>query len=91
MWNISYGHGSASQFLCVMDLRELFGGNLKRLRHQRGMSQDDLSGAAEMDRSYLSEIENGRYYVSLKVIGRLADALKVEPVEFFRPLPPTQS
>lgn len=67
-----------------MDLRELFGTNLRRLRHERGLSQDDLAAEAQMDRSYLSEIENGRYFVSLKVMGRLADALKAEPAEFFK-------
>lgn len=67
-----------------MDLRELFGTNLRRLRHERGLSQDDLAAAAEMDRSYLSEIENGRFHVSLKVIGKLAEALAAEPEEFFR-------
>lgn len=67
-----------------MDLRQLFATNLRRLRHARGWSQDELALEAEMSRSYLSQIEKGKFYVSLKVLGRLAEALNVEPVEFLR-------
>ena len=49
-----------------MDLRQAFASNLRRLRHEKGLSQDDLAYAAEMSRSYLSQIEKGAFYVSLK-------------------------
>lgn len=67
-----------------MDLREVFAANLRRLRHAKGMSQDDLAYAAEVSRSYLSKLEKGVYYASLKIIGRLAKTLEVEPAEFLR-------
>jgi transcriptional regulator with XRE-family HTH domain len=35
-----------------------------------------------MSRSYLSQLEKGAFYASLKIIGRLAYVLKVEPAEF---------
>ena len=72
-----------------MDLREVFAANLRRLRHHKGLSQDDLAYEAEVSRSYLSQLETGGFYASLKVIGRLADALKAEPSEFLE-LPPRQ-
>jgi transcriptional regulator with XRE-family HTH domain len=67
-----------------MDLRETFATNLRRLRNARGWSQDELALEAEISRSYLSQLEKGVYYVSIKVIGRLADKLEVEPDEFLR-------
>jgi transcriptional regulator with XRE-family HTH domain len=67
-----------------MDLRDVFAANLRRLRNARGLSQDDLAYEAEMSRSYLSQLEKGAFYASLKVIGRLADALKAEPAEFLK-------
>jgi transcriptional regulator with XRE-family HTH domain len=67
-----------------MDLREVFATNLRRLRHAKGMSQDDLAYDAEVSRSYLSQLEKGVFYASLKIIGRLAEALDVEPAEFLR-------
>jgi transcriptional regulator with XRE-family HTH domain len=69
-----------------MDLREIFAANLRRLRHSRGMSQDDLAYEAKMSRSYLSQLEKGKFFVSIKIIGRLARVLKAEPYEFLQPL-----
>lgn len=67
-----------------MDLREVFAANLRRLRHAKGMSQDDLAYSAEISRSYLSKLEKGAFYASLKIIGRLAETLEAEPAEFLR-------
>jgi transcriptional regulator with XRE-family HTH domain len=67
-----------------MDLREIFATSLRRLRHERGLSQDDLAYEADVSRSYLSQIEKGSFHVSLKVIGKLAEALQVEPAEFLK-------
>src|SRR5437667_8358571 len=70
-----------------MDLREVFATNLRRLRHAKGLSQDDLAYEAEVSRSYLSQIEKGVFFASLKIVGRLAQALDVEPAELLK-LPP---
>ena len=67
-----------------MDLRGVFATNLRRLRNARGFSQDDLAYEAEVSRSYLSQLEKGAFYASLKIIGRLAQALNVEPAEFLK-------
>jgi transcriptional regulator with XRE-family HTH domain len=67
-----------------MDLREVFAANLRRLRHERGLSQDDLAYEAEISRSYLSQLEKGSYYASLKIIGKLSTVLNVEPAELLR-------
>ena len=70
-----------------MDLREVFATNLRLLRHDKGLSQDDLAYSAEVSRSYLSQLEKGAYYASLKIVGRLAEALGVEPAELLK-IPP---
>jgi transcriptional regulator with XRE-family HTH domain len=67
-----------------MDLRDVFASNLRRIRHAKGLSQDDLAYEAEISRSYLSQIEKGAFHVSLKIIGKLAVALGTEPAEFLR-------
>ena len=67
-----------------MDLRETFATNLRRLRHAKGLSQDDLAYEAGISRSYLSQLEKGRFYASLKIIGKLAEVLRIEPVEMLR-------
>jgi transcriptional regulator with XRE-family HTH domain len=65
-----------------MDLRGTFATNLRRIRHLRDLSQEDLAHEAGVSRSYLSQLEKGAFYASLKIIGKLADVLKVEPAEF---------
>lgn len=67
-----------------MDLRGVFATNLRRVRHERDMSQDDLAYEAEISRSYLSQLEKGAFHASLKIIGKLADVLKVEPAELLK-------
>jgi len=67
-----------------MDLRELFATNLRRLRHAKGLSQDELAYDAGVSRSYLSQLEKGKYHASLKIIGRLAEVLEADPVEFLK-------
>jgi transcriptional regulator with XRE-family HTH domain len=54
------------------------------LAQRQGLSQDDLSYEAGVSRSYLSQLEKGAYYASLKIIGRLAEALDIEPAELLR-------
>jgi transcriptional regulator with XRE-family HTH domain len=70
-----------------MDLRDVFATNLRRARSAKGLSQDDLAYEADVSRSYLSQLEKGSFYASLKVIGKLAKVLEIEPAELLK-LPP---
>ncbi|MCP3462134.1 helix-turn-helix domain-containing protein [Bradyrhizobium sp. CCGUVB23] len=67
-----------------MDLRQLFATNLRRVRHARKFSQEQLAHDAGVDRAYVSRVERAATYVGLEIIGKLADVLEVDPVEFFR-------
>jgi transcriptional regulator with XRE-family HTH domain len=67
-----------------MDLREVFAANLRRLRNAKGVSQDELAHEAKVSRSYLSQLEKGTFYASLNVVGRLSEALGVEPAELLK-------
>jgi transcriptional regulator with XRE-family HTH domain len=62
-----------------MKLRKALAQNVRQLREARGMSQEDLADAAQIDRTYVSAIERQRYAVSIDVLERLAEALEVEP------------
>jgi transcriptional regulator with XRE-family HTH domain len=74
-----------------MDLRDTFANNLRRIRNAKGLSQDELAHQADISRSYLSQIEKGAFYVSLNVIGKLAQTLEVEPEEFLKRAPKRRS
>jgi transcriptional regulator with XRE-family HTH domain len=67
-----------------MDLRQVFAANLRRLRHAKGLSQEDLAYEADVNRTYLSKVEKGATYVGLEIIGKLAAVLEVEPAELLK-------
>ena len=56
-----------------------FGLRLRKLRVQRGLSQEGLANRAGLDRTYISSCEAGKRNVTLRTIVRLACALEVEP------------
>ena len=59
-----------------MDLRQVFAANLRRLRHAKGLSQQDLAYEADVNRTYMSKLEKGgSYFVGLEIIGKLAAVL----------------
>lgn len=66
------------------DWNLIVGGNVKRLRTERGLTQEKLAVDAEIDLTYAGGIERGRRNPSLEVLGRLAHALGVDITELFR-------
>lgn len=67
-----------------MDLRQVFAANLRRLRRQKGLSQEALAYEAGVNRTYLSKLEIGASYVGLEIIGKLAAVLGIEPAELLK-------
>lgn len=57
---------------------KIIGKNVVKLRNARNLTQEDLCGLAEIDRSYLSEIENGKMNVTIKSLVSIAHALECE-------------
>lgn len=66
------------------DLRKSFGRRLKRLRVQKGMSQEELAAIANLSVDFLSLIERGVNSPSFSSIEKLADALDMPVRELFR-------
>lgn len=54
------------------------GKNITKLRKKQKLTQEDLCGLAQIDRSYLSEIENGKMNVTIKSLVAIAEALDCE-------------
>ncbi|WP_299773003.1 helix-turn-helix transcriptional regulator [uncultured Pseudoteredinibacter sp.] len=63
---------------CSPELLAILGDNVKRIRKERGMSQEALADAAGMHRTFISLIERRGRNVTLGVVEALANALKVE-------------
>jgi transcriptional regulator with XRE-family HTH domain len=62
-----------------MDLREVFARNLRRIRLEKGLSQEALANEAGVDRTYISALERGVYSASITMIEKLAQVLQIEP------------
>ena len=61
-----------------MELVRLLGRNVRAYRTEKGLSQEQLAFAAGMKRAYLSDLERGTRNPSVRALGRLADALRIE-------------
>jgi len=64
--------------------RSLFGNRIKLLREKRGLTQEEFAARAGYTRSYISQVENGRYSVSLDAIVAFANVLKVLPADLLK-------
>jgi transcriptional regulator with XRE-family HTH domain len=64
-----------------MDVRSRLGANVKRLREQLGLSQEQLAFDADMHRTYISGIERGVRNPTVTVLERLAKALQTKSAD----------
>ena len=67
-----------------MEGRALLAWNIRRLRAERRLSQERLAKEADIDRVYVSELENEHANLSVDLLDKLAIALKAPLSEFFR-------
>lgn len=59
------------------DVLVRFGGQLRRVRTRKGISQERLAELAGLHRTYVSSVERGLRNISLLNIDKLARALSV--------------
>lgn len=62
-----------------MTLSDRFSKNLKCLREKYSLSQEQLSEKADLDRTYISQLERSQKSPTLSTIERIALCLQVEP------------
>jgi transcriptional regulator with XRE-family HTH domain len=67
-----------------MDLKEAVATNLRRARHARGFTQEELADRAGLSTRYLGSIERADVSASVTVLGRLAQALRVDACDLIR-------
>lgn len=64
-----------------MDIKQKIGRRIKELRGER--SQEEIANTAEMERSFMTHIENGRRNISVDTLQRVLDALEISFKDFF--------
>lgn len=65
-----------------MDIRKVFGQNLRRYRLAAGHSQEALAERMGVDRAHVSSMERGQQNVTLLTVWQAAQALGRKPAEF---------
>ncbi|TAM01104.1 MAG: XRE family transcriptional regulator [Paraburkholderia sp.] len=63
------------------DVQQLFGSNVRRIRHAKGLTQEKLAEAADLHPNYISSVERGERNISIGNIERIAKALGVTMAE----------
>lgn len=65
-------------------ISEQFGNNMKRIRTKKKMSQGDIARALDVDRGYISNIENGKKNPTLATVAKIANALSISADELLK-------
>jgi transcriptional regulator with XRE-family HTH domain len=66
-----------------VDIKDKIGKRIKELRKGLEISQEALAYKAEVDRTYITDLENGRRNVSVEILTRIIAGLEVSYAEFF--------
>nr|WP_320118866.1 helix-turn-helix transcriptional regulator [uncultured Marinifilum sp.] len=66
-----------------MNLQIQFGKRVRQLRLEQGLSQEALAFKAEIDRTYMTSVENGKRNVSVQNIEKIINALEISIQDFF--------
>jgi len=66
-----------------MSIKLKVGQRIKELRNEIGISQEALANKADIDRTYVTDVENGRRNISIENLEKLVDALQIPFKDFF--------
>lgn len=64
-------------------IEEKVGQKIKQIRNEKGLSQEKLALKAEIDRTYLAGVEQGKRNPSLKSLEKIVEALDVSFQDLF--------
>ena len=59
------------------NINEEVGFNIRRIREERGLSQEKLAALADLHRAYVGQIERGEKNIGIKNLEKIAKALNV--------------
>lgn len=67
-----------------MDINQFFGKKISELRKEKGFSQEKLALEANIDRTYISDIEKGNRNISLEILDKLSKTLNIHISQIFK-------
>lgn len=69
----------------LQDLYTDIGRKIRKMRNDRGWSQEELANKADTGLTYISEIENGKGSPGIEILWRIASAFGVDVKELLEP------
>lgn len=66
-----------------MNIKEQIGFKIKKLRVEKGFSIEYFANIANIDRTYISDIEKGKRNVSIEILEKILNALETDFPTFF--------
>ena len=66
-----------------MDIKLKVGQRIRELRKELNLSQEALAYKAEVDRTYMTDVENGRRNISIEILEKIVAALELTFSDFF--------
>jgi len=66
-----------------MDIRLAIGNRIRDLRKHRSFSQEALANKADIDRTYMTSVENGKRNISIINLEKIINALNISLADFF--------
>jgi len=67
-----------------MSIEKKIGQRIKEIRIHKKLTQEQLAWEADVDRTYMNHVENGRKNISIKSLEKIIKALNVPFSEFFK-------
>jgi len=65
------------------DICTRVGFNIRRIREDKNISQEELAGIAELHRAYVGQIERGEKNIGIRNLEKIAKALRVNIKDLF--------
>ncbi len=66
-----------------MEIKEKIGKRIRNLRKDLNLSQEALALKSEVDRTYMTDVENGRRNISIEILEKIIIGLEVSMATFF--------
>lgn len=66
-----------------MDIRKIIGWRIRHIRNSKDLSQEALAHLADLDRTYITSVENGKRNISIVNIEKICKALDISMSKFF--------
>ncbi len=66
-----------------MDIKTKIGSRIKELRTEKNLTQEAVAWAAEVDRTFMNHVENGRRNISIESLEKILSGLETNFKDFF--------